>query len=170
MTALRRPYLAAATATLVALPPRNLPNLCTCCSGVPTCSGYRSTPTRPMVSTSNASAIEVSGQLGQERHARLHVGPRPLPLRWLGVEHAVLLHDVPAAIVGVPQGQDDRGDVDVAVAACRVQPSAYRLTVGDLTGAHRPGERVANVLEVHVPDACRRVAGERDRVDTARQQ
>ena len=44
--------IAAATATLVALPPRNFPNVSTSSSPTPACSGYRSTPTRPMVSTS----------------------------------------------------------------------------------------------------------------------
>ena len=59
MTAVRLPYLAAATATLDALPPRYLPKLSTSSRPTPTCCGYRSTPIRPMVSTSNGSAIEL---------------------------------------------------------------------------------------------------------------
>src|SRR5215471_18858404 len=55
ITADRRPYLAAATATLVALPPSHLPKVCTSSSPTPVCSGYRSTPTRPMVRTSSCS-------------------------------------------------------------------------------------------------------------------
>jgi hypothetical protein len=39
MTALRRPWRAAATATFVALPPRYLPNVWTSRSDTPTCSG-----------------------------------------------------------------------------------------------------------------------------------
>src|SRR5690242_21637389 len=54
MTALRRPYLAAATATLVALPPIHLPKASTSSSPTPDCNGYRSTPTRPIVRTSRA--------------------------------------------------------------------------------------------------------------------
>src|SRR5690242_6183672 len=57
MTAVRLPYLAAATATLDALPPRYLPKLSTSSRPTPTCCGYRSTPIRPMVSTSNGSGI-----------------------------------------------------------------------------------------------------------------
>jgi hypothetical protein len=53
ITALRRPWRAAATDTFVALPPRYLPNVCTSRSDTPVCSGYTSTPMRPMVSTSN---------------------------------------------------------------------------------------------------------------------
>ena len=52
MTADLRPCLAAATATLVALPLRNRPNDVTCSSATPAWSGYKSTPTRPIVSTS----------------------------------------------------------------------------------------------------------------------
>src|SRR5438046_221608 len=52
MTAVRRPYRAAATATLVALPPSHLPKVSTLSRPTPTCSGYRSALTRPMVRTS----------------------------------------------------------------------------------------------------------------------
>src|SRR6185437_14735312 len=54
ITAARRPYLAAATATLVALPPSHLPKVWTSSSPTPTCSGYRSALTRPIVRTSSA--------------------------------------------------------------------------------------------------------------------
>src|SRR5882757_8820221 len=54
ITAVRRPCRAAATATFVALPPRNLPNEVTSSSPTPTCNGYRSTPTRPIVITSKS--------------------------------------------------------------------------------------------------------------------
>src|SRR5258706_16290875 len=46
--AARRPLRAAATATLVALPPSILRKVRTCSSGTPICSGYRSTPIRPI--------------------------------------------------------------------------------------------------------------------------
>ena len=46
------PSRATATATLPALPPRNLPKVVTSSSDLPVCIGYRSTPTRPMASTS----------------------------------------------------------------------------------------------------------------------
>src|SRR2546426_4378836 len=52
MTAVRRPRRAAATATFVALPPSDFANVRTSASGTPICSGYRSTPTRPIVMTS----------------------------------------------------------------------------------------------------------------------
>src|SRR6267143_2402832 len=52
MTAARRPRRAAATATFVALPPSDFANVRTSASGTPICSGYRSTPTRPIVMTS----------------------------------------------------------------------------------------------------------------------
>jgi len=45
------PSCATATAMFVELPPRNLPKLVTCSRPTPTCSGYRSTPHRPMVIT-----------------------------------------------------------------------------------------------------------------------
>src|SRR5215472_3789847 len=60
MTAVRLPYLAAATATLDALPPRYLAKLSTSSRPTPTCCGYRSTPIRPMVSTSNALMLRLS--------------------------------------------------------------------------------------------------------------
>src|SRR4249919_2651289 len=61
ITAARRPYLAAATATLVALPPSHLPKVWTSSSPTPTCSGYRSALTRPIVRTSSA----LTGVLGR---------------------------------------------------------------------------------------------------------
>src|SRR5215510_6209415 len=81
ITAARRPYLAAATATLVALPPSHLPKVWTSSSPTPTCSGYRSALTRPIVRTSGAltSAPRGAGRAGTEprrgrnRAARLRV-------------------------------------------------------------------------------------------------
>src|SRR5918999_5147228 len=55
MTAERCPNRAAPTATFVALPPRNLANVRISARGIPDCSGYRSTPTRPIVRTSKTS-------------------------------------------------------------------------------------------------------------------
>src|SRR5215217_4040643 len=52
ITAARAPSRAAATATFVAVPPSDLANVRTSASGTPICSGYRSTPTRPIVITS----------------------------------------------------------------------------------------------------------------------
>ncbi|WP_240670373.1 hypothetical protein [Actinoplanes solisilvae] len=54
ITADRRPYRAAATATFVALPPRNFAKVLTSRSETPICCGYRSTPMRPIVNTSSA--------------------------------------------------------------------------------------------------------------------
>src|SRR5690242_4850575 len=67
MTAVRRPYLAAATATLAALPPRYLPKLSTWSSPTPTCCGYRSTPMRPIVSTSKAVIAPLPGRFTAAR-------------------------------------------------------------------------------------------------------
>ena len=52
MTAASWPSRAAATATFVALPPSDFANVETFASGTPSCSGYRSTETRPIVMTS----------------------------------------------------------------------------------------------------------------------
>jgi hypothetical protein len=52
MTAAPAPSRAAATATFVAVPPSDLANERTSGSATPVCSGYRSTPTRPIVMTS----------------------------------------------------------------------------------------------------------------------
>src|SRR5918999_915976 len=57
MTAARAPSRAAATATFVGLPPSDLAKVFTRGSVTPICSGYRSTPTRPIVITSKVSVV-----------------------------------------------------------------------------------------------------------------
>src|SRR4249919_1316633 len=81
MTAVRRPYRAAATATLVAVPPSHLPKVVTSSSPTPTCSGYRSALTRPIVRTSraltrasrDARRSGAESLRGRKRTARLQV-------------------------------------------------------------------------------------------------
>src|SRR5207245_4786637 len=82
MTADRRPSRAAATATFVALPPRDFANERTSGSRTPICSGYRSTPTLPMVMTSSdMGAHVVEALLEEPRRPRLQrVEPKGLGL------------------------------------------------------------------------------------------
>jgi hypothetical protein len=53
-SAARAAYLAAATAAFVALPPGHWPNVTTSSGLKAVCIGYRSSPTRPTLSTSKA--------------------------------------------------------------------------------------------------------------------
>src|SRR5438876_646432 len=91
MTAARRPRRAAATATLVGLPPRDFANVRTSINVTPICSGYRSTPTRPMVMTSRL------GILPRERGALRD--PAGRPRCGVGIEHHILFENVPASVV-----------------------------------------------------------------------
>src|SRR5689334_7043197 len=85
ITAARRPYLAAATATLVALPPSHLLKVWTSSSPTPTCSGYRSALTRPIVRTSSALTYAPHGTeppRGWTRAAHLRVSRASALLPW----------------------------------------------------------------------------------------
>jgi len=64
----RAPSRAAATATFVAVPPSDFANERTSGSATPVCSGYRSTPTRPIVSTSKLARRGIGAQYDDAAH------------------------------------------------------------------------------------------------------
>src|SRR5256885_5630404 len=105
MTAARRPSRAAATATFVGLPPSDFANVRTSASVTPICSGYMSTPIRPIVMTSGVGAPEGAGAPGLPMLPRERGAPRD-PLRrtrrGLAVQHDVLLEHVPTRVSGLP--------------------------------------------------------------------
>src|SRR5919197_799634 len=140
MTALRRPSRAAATATFVALPPSDFENVRTSASGTPICSGYRSTPTRPMVTTSRLRV------LSRELDTFLHPGRRPSGR--LALQHDVLLEDVPTLVRASPQEGDDLRDSRGTASERNVQSAADALAVGQLAISHRTGERRVDVFQV----------------------
>src|SRR5215210_3882547 len=70
------PSRAAATATFVALPPRDLAKVSTSASVAPICSGYRSTLTLPMVMTSGFTRNPVDRLWSTERNAWCSGFPR----------------------------------------------------------------------------------------------
>src|SRR5438045_4809685 len=114
MTAARRPSRAAATATLVALPPSDFANVRTSASVTPICSGYRSTPTRPMVMTSGL------GILPRERGA--FRDPVGRTRRGFGVEHHILFQNVPACVARSFQMREHVPDVSRAFAERSEEP------------------------------------------------
>src|SRR5207253_3279415 len=150
MTAARRPRRAAATATLVGLPPRDFANVRTSANVTPICSGYRSTPTRPMVMTSGL------GILPRERGALRDPAGRPRCR--VGVEHHILLEDVPTAVARSAQVLEHVLDPGRAVAKWTVEAGADRVVVGHGCAADPRGERAVHILEVNVANARSRFA------------
>src|SRR5262245_7398806 len=145
MTAAVCPSRAAPTATFVGLPPRDFANVRTSASDAPICSGYRSTPTRPMAMTSKVC----SDMAADEVHAPLDV-----PWRVLGhlVQHDVLLQDVPAGISRPLEESQDVRDPRDPCAQPAVEPTADPFHVVNAAIAHARSEIRIDVLQVDVPD------------------
>src|SRR3982751_3041058 len=119
MTAARRPSRAAATATFVGLPPSDFANVRTSGSGTPICSGYRSTPTLPIVTTSRLGVLP--GVLSAS------CDPRRRSLLWCAVQHDVLLEHVPPAVARGMQVREDVRDTCDAFAERHVETLSHRV-------------------------------------------
>src|SRR2546421_9766893 len=159
MTAARRPSRAAATATFVGLPPSDFANVRTSASVMPICSGYMSTPTRPIVMTSRLAMLP-----------RVRGAPRDpfrRTRRGLAVQHDVLLEHVPTRVSGLPQLLQHILDPRRALAERAEETSAHRIVVQEAAVAHARAQRFVHILEVHVADARSGVPRDLQRVGAA---
>src|SRR3954470_11541804 len=122
-----RPRRAAATATFVALPPSDFANVATFASGTPSCSGYRSTETRPIVRTSR------SGMSLREVPRARHVARRIVRFGRRPRERDVLLEYAPAGVFRFRERVEHAGDVHPAVSEPFEETAFHRVRV-----AHPP--------------------------------
>src|SRR5439155_2055299 len=137
ITAARRPSRAAATATFVGLPPRDFANVRTSASVTPICSGYRSTPTRPIVITSRLPMLPrvLDASCDPLGRARLR----------LAVEHHVVFEHVPTGIPRPAQVAEHILDAGYAFSKRTEEAGADRVVVGDRARAHARTERAVHV-------------------------
>src|SRR3954467_12456809 len=143
-----RPRRAAATATFVALPPSDFANVATFARGTPSCSGYRSTETRPIVRTSKSgmSVREIPGT-GHVARGIVRLGRRPR-------ERDVLLEHAPARVSRFRERVEHADDARAALAEPPEEPTFHRVGVAHPSLAHGRGELSVGVLQMHVPDAA----------------
>src|SRR3954468_20454687 len=141
-----RPRRAAATATFVALPPSDFANVATFARGTPSCSGYRSTETRPIVRTSR------SGMSVREIPRAGHVARGIVRLGRRARERDVLLEHAPAGVLRFRERLEHAGDARAAIPEPLEEPALHRVGVTHASLPHRPGQLGVAILEVHVPD------------------
>src|SRR5258705_1809638 len=147
MTAARRPRRDAATLTFVALPPSDLAKVRTFARGTPSCSGYRSTETRPMVRTSQLA-------MGTREVPRARdVARRIVRLHGRTRERDVLLEHAPARVLGRPQRREHVGDARVALAQRTKQALRHSLRVRHAPLPYRCREPGVGIPEADVTDA-----------------
>src|SRR5712691_5819688 len=140
MTAARRPRRAAATATFVALPPSDFANVRTSASVTPICSGYRSTPTLPIVMTSRLPMLPRVRGTPRDPFGRTRRG--------LAVKHDVLLEHIPTRVSDLAKLAEHILDPRRALAEGAEQAGADRIVVRETARANPRRKRTIDILQM----------------------